>query len=166
MDAIGDLPPVPSGGGCDHYITEPQNEYQRARRNGATELTLHSATNHSAKMLEIIRHSGANIDSIPPHLITSGFSSSYSRLSGSEPSTTITVNFVHPASNKCIHPVQDRALTPREGARLQSFDDTFQFRGARTQFIKQIGNAVPPLLGTAIAKTVANILSERVEEVS
>ncbi|MCI0675729.1 MAG: DNA cytosine methyltransferase [Phycisphaerales bacterium] len=64
---------------------------------------------------------------------------------------TITVNFVHPASNRCIHPVEDRALTPREGARLQSFDDSFRFVGSRTQVVKQIGNAVPPLLGTVVA---------------
>jgi DNA (cytosine-5)-methyltransferase 1 len=69
------------------------------------------------------------------------------------------VNFVHPASNRCIHPKLDRALTPREGARLQSFDDDFVFAGNRTQIVKQIGNAVPPLLGTAIANALAPLLS-------
>jgi DNA (cytosine-5)-methyltransferase 1 len=119
---------------------------------------MHSSTIHTPKMLEIIRHSGKNISSIPPHLITSGFSSSYSRLDGDEPSVTITVNFVHPASNRCIHPEQDRALTPREGARLQSFDDIFDFAGNRTEIVKQIGNAVPPLLGKAIAESISAML--------
>jgi DNA (cytosine-5)-methyltransferase 1 len=105
-------------------------------------------------MMEIIKHSGDNISSIPKHLITSGFSSCYSRLRGDEPAVTITVNFVHPASNKCIHPYVDRALTPREGARIQSFDDDFIFAGNRAQIVKQIGNAVPPLLGEAVARGV------------
>jgi len=111
-------------------------------------------------MLEIIRHSGPNISYIPKHLISSGFSSCYSRLDSDDPSVTITVNFVHPASNRCIHPIADRALTPREGARLQSFDDDFEFRGTRSQIVKQIGNAVPPLLGQAIGAAVAEMLGE------
>lgn len=155
MDAIGDLPPVSSGCSAKQYIKKPQNDYQRARRaNVDSELTLHTATNHSEKMLEIISYAGKNIECIPKHLISSGFSSSYSRLDADEPSVTITVNFVHPASNRCIHPTQNRALTPREGARLQSFDDDYLFCGSRTQIVKQIGNAVPPVLGEAIGRHV------------
>ena len=159
MDAIGDLPEVAPGDEVDSYDKAPTNEYQRARRRNVKSLTLHSATNHTKKMMEIVRHSGKNIDSIPKHLITSGFSSSYSRLDADDPAVTITVNFVHPSSNRCIHPIQHRALTPREGARLQSFDDAFDFAGNRTQIVKQIGNAVPPLLGRAIAGAVAEILA-------
>lgn len=158
MDAIGDLPPIPSGGFATHYQQPAQNDYQRNRRNGTQELKLHFSTAHTTKMLEIIRHSGRNISSIPKHLITSGFSSCYSRLDGDKPSVTITVNFVHPASNRCIHPVCDRALTPREGARLQSFDDEFLFAGNRAQVVKQIGNAVPPLLGRAIGEALSSVL--------
>ncbi|CAD5373371.1 Cytosine-specific methyltransferase [Rubrivivax sp. A210] len=158
MDAIGDLPPIESGDEATSYTSGPLNAYQAARRENATELRLHNATAHSRKMLEIIRHSGRNIDCIPRHLITSGFSSSYSRLDADEPSVTLTVNFVHPASNRCIHPEQDRALTPREGARIQSFDDGFEFAGNRTQIAKQIGNAVPPLLGKAIAGSISRML--------
>lgn len=160
MDAVDDLPPVGAGQSAKSYTDPPRNEYQAARRTRATKLTWHGATAHTKRMLEIIRHSGPNIESIPKHLITSGFSSCYSRLDADEPAPTITVNFVHPASNKCIHPKQDRALTPREGARLQSFDDDFDFAGNRTQVAKQIGNAVPPLLGRAIAMTVLEMLGE------
>lgn len=161
LDAIDDLPPVQSGNAATQYTLPPRTEYQAARRARSSALTLHSSTVHTSRMLEIIRHSGPNISHIPGHLITSGFSSSYSRIAGNEPSVTITVNFVHPASNRCIHPTQDRALTPREGARLQSFDDDFAFAGTRTQIVKQIGNAVPPLLGRAIATHVASLLGRR-----
>ena len=158
-DAISDLPPLESGEKVTSYNRPPLNNFQAARRHEARELKHHNATEHTKKMLEIIRHSGKNIGSIPGHLIKSGFSSSYSRLDDNLPSVTLTVNFVHPASNRCIHPTQDRALTPREGARLQSYDDTFEFAGNRTQVVKQIGNAVPPLLGKAIAGAVAKMLT-------
>jgi DNA (cytosine-5)-methyltransferase 1 len=105
-------------------------------------------------MLEIVRKAGANRWALPDGMTTSGFSTCYSRLSADEPSTTLTVNFVHPASNRCIHPTQHRGLTPREGARIQSFDDDFTFCGTRTQIVKQIGEAVPPLLGKAIAEAI------------
>lgn len=158
-EAIDDLPIVQSGESSERYSKPPRTDFQRARReNAPDELALHSSTRHSAKMMEIIRHSGDNISCIPKHLITSGFSSCYSRLRGDEPAVTITVNFVHPASNKCIHPDLDRALTPREGARLQSYDDDFVFKGNRSQIVKQIGNAVPPLLGQAIARSVLDAL--------
>lgn len=151
MEAISDLPKISSGESATDYTLSPQNIYQQKRRKNNQSLTQHIATQHSPKMLEIIRHSGKNINCIPKHLISSGFSSCYSRLAADEPSVTITVNFVHPASNRCIHPTLNRALTPREGARIQSFDDNFIFAGSRTQVTKQIGNAVPPLLGRAIA---------------
>ncbi len=158
MDAIDDLPPVESGGSATLYRRKPRTTYQTERRNGAKALTLHDSTKHTPKMLEIIRHAGANISCIPRHLISSGFSSCYSRLDGATTSVTITVNFVHPASNRCIHPKLNRALTPREGARLQSFDDTFVFCGTRSQIVKQIGNAVPPLLGRAVGGAILEML--------
>ncbi len=157
MEAIDDLPPIASGETAKLYTNPARTEYQKARRKDTQELSLHIATKHSEKMMEIIHHSGKNINCIPKHLITSGFSSCYSRLDADDPAVTITVNFVHPASNRCIHPTLHRALTPREGARLQSFDDDFKFFGSRTQITKQIGNAVPPLLGQAIADTIAEM---------
>lgn len=165
-DAIDDLPRIGSGGKATTYDRPARNEYQTARRGDAVSLDLHYSTRHSERMMEIIRHSGPNIFCIPPHLITSGFSSCYSRLAADEPSVTITVNFVHPASNRCIHPTLDRALTPREGARLQSYDDDFKFAGNRAQIVKQIGNAVPPLLGRAIGAHVAALIGSSAEDVA
>ncbi|MGQ7959902.1 DNA (cytosine-5-)-methyltransferase [Pseudomonas sp. SP16.1] len=156
MDAIGDLPPVESGQEATSYSSsEPKTEYQSFIRGGALKLTWHRATKHSPKMLEIIKHAGSSIHDLPPGMVTSGFSSCYSRLDADRPSNTITVNFVHPSSNRCIHPFQNRALTPREGARIQSFPDSFEFKGSAAQIVKQIGNAVPPLLGAVIARSIA-----------
>ena len=154
MDAISDLPQVGSGEAASDYASEAKNRYQQVLRNGSVKLTMHDATRHSPDMLNIIRHAGNNINALPKGMVKSGFSTCYSRLAPDEPANTITVNFVHPASNRCIHPFQDRALTPREGARMQSFADDFVFRGSRSQIVKQIGNAVPPLLGKLIAEAI------------
>jgi DNA (cytosine-5)-methyltransferase 1 len=64
-----------------------------------------------------------------------------------------------PSSLRCIHYSQNRALTPREGARIQSFPDWFKFYGSLTEVKSQIGNAVPPLLAIALYKQVETILS-------
>ena len=155
IESISDLPKIKAGESSEAYTKPPQNEYQKWARKRASTLSMHEATRHSKRMLEIIRYSGSNISAIPKHLISSGFSSCYSRLDADIPSTTLTVNFVHPASNRCIHPFQDRALTPREGARIQSFPDWFNFCGTRAQIVKQIGNAVPPLLAMVLGKAIA-----------
>lgn len=155
MEAIHDLPEISSGESSTTYRFDMQiTSYEKQMRREQTDLTLHEATKHSAKMLEIIRLAGYNRSALPKGMTTSGFSSSYSRLEPDIPSVTLTVNFVHPASNKCIHPFQDRALTPREGARLQGFEDDYIFIGNRAQVVKQIGNAVPPLLGKVIAEAL------------
>lgn len=162
MDAISDLPPLSSGRECTIYRKPPQNDYQSDRRKNSNTLTLHKCTAHPEYMLNIIRHAGDNIYALPDGMVKSGFSSCYSRLSANEPGVTITVKFTNPASSKCIHPSQDRALTPREGARIQSFDDNYIFCGTRTQITAQIGNAVPPLLGKALAdKILPEIFGEK-----
>ncbi len=154
MEAISDLPPVRAGEEATEYAMPPQNDFQHSMRSRRTKLSMHRATRHSARMLEIIRHAGNNISALPPGMVKSGFSSCYSRLDADRPSTTLTVNFVHPASNRCIHPHQNRALTPREGARIQTFPDSFEFKGTIAQVVKQIGNAVPPMVGRVFAEAI------------
>lgn len=159
MEAIHDLPPVSAGRSASYYPNGIQlTDYEREMRHGSATLTMHEATAHSERMLAIIRKSGANRSALPSGMTSSGFSTSYSRLDPDRPSVTLTVNFVHPASNKCIHPYQDRALTLREGARLQGFPDRFEFCGNRAHLAKQIGNAVPPLLGRVIGEALASAL--------
>ena len=153
MDAIGDLPNVDAGGSVSRY-NSPLTPYQKSMRRDETDLKMHSATAHTQRMLKIITHSGSNRHSIPKEMVSSGFSSSYSRLDPDEPSVTITVNFGFPGSNKCIHPYQNRALTPREAARLQGFHDMYEFVGTRSEICKQIGNAVPPILGRVIGEAL------------
>ena len=163
FDAISDLPIINSGEKSEVYAVEPENAFQKEMRFNSNKLTLHEASNHSEKMLEIIKHSGDNIKSIPRHLITSGFSSCYSRMKPSEPANTITVKFRSPSSSKCIHPFQDRSITIREAARLQTFEDTFKFAGSNTDISALIGNAVPSLLGKAIARNITVELLKTIE---
>ncbi len=159
MEAIHDLPEIRAGESATKYRENVvPTDYERLLRGHVTELTLHEATAHTPRMLEIIRLAGSNRSALPPGLTSSGFSSCYSRLEPDRPSVTLTVNFVHPASNKCIHPYQDRALTPREGARIQGFPDYFDFSGNRAQVVKQIGNAVPPFLGRVLGEALASTM--------
>ncbi len=71
-----------------------------------------------------------------------------------EVSVTITTRFDTPSSGKFTHPYLDRAITVREAARIQSFPDDFVFTGTKSSQMKQVGNAVPPLLAEAIADTI------------
>jgi len=152
MSAISDLPSLKSGETKTFYATRPKNNYQKdRRRGGASAVTLHQAANHSAKMLKVIKMAGSSKGALPSGLVSSGYTSCYSKMDPSGPATTITVKFTSPASNKCIHPFQQRSISPREAARLQSFDDKFEFCGSKTDIASQIGNAVPPLLGEAFA---------------
>ena len=155
MEAIGDLPKINAGESSFEYTNDLKlTDYQKKMRGNGRKLTLHVATRHSKRMLEIIKYSGPNIKSIPKGMLKSGFSTSYSRLDPNEPSVTVTVNFGFPGSNKCIHPYQNRALTPREAARLQGFEDDYVFAGNKNDIVKQIGNAVPPILGKVIGNAI------------
>ena len=94
------------------------------------------------------------------YYLTSGYGNTYGRLERSKPSTTITNNLATPSALRCIHYEQDRALTPREGARIQSFPDWYQFEGNRTDVARQIGNAVPPLMAIAFADKILEVLKK------
>lgn len=82
----------------------------------------------------------------------------YGRLAWDKPAGTITARFDSFTRGKFAHPVEHRSLTLREGARLQTFPDSFVFEGNREEVAKQIGNAVPPILAEALGRAVFEAL--------
>ena len=157
MEAISDLPPIGAGESSSNYATPPQNEYQRKMRGEQEVLLEHNAANYGEKMQEILRiiPEGGSISDLPMRLRPkSAYCNTYARLLPNEPSPTITRNFGTPSSSRCVHPFQPRALSTREGARLQGFPDNYIFVGGKQSKNLQIGNAVPPILGEAIATIV------------
>ena len=76
-----------------------------------------------------------------------------------KPSITLTQYSRNPASGRFIHPEQNRGLTIREAARIQSFPDSYDFQGSLDHCFKQIGESVPPLLSIAIASQIIRALS-------
>jgi site-specific DNA-cytosine methylase len=86
--------------------------------------------------------------------ITGGRTTLYGRLSWDKPSFTVSTYFNRPGNGTYIHPIQDRVISAREAARLQSFPDNFRFLGTKSSLCIQIGNAVPPLLAYSIATKI------------
>lgn len=82
----------------------------------------------------------------------------YGRLNYNKPSYTITTYFNRPGNGTYVHPKYNRVLSVREAARLQSFDDDYYFFGNKTDLLKQVGNAVPPLLAKAIGEKIINMI--------
>ena len=167
-DAIGDLPELGNGEKKEYYESNPYTFYQKLMRNNSVELTHHVNGLNGERMLKIMKTvtpgKGKNyINELveagkldEKYFLTSGYHNTYGKLWWDRPSSTITNNLSTPSSLRCIHPIQNRALTPREGARIQSFPDTFQFIGNKENINSQIGNAVPPLLAMAIAQKLTS----------
>lgn len=164
-DAISDLPVLKNGEdpGPTTYGTPANSGYQAMMR-GDTE----TVQNHAAPCLtkinqERMRHiaPGGSWRDIPYDLLPAGMQRArrcdhtkrYGRLRPDGLSSTILTKCdIHWGAY--IHPEQDRVLTVREAARLQSFPDRFQFLGPRTEQYVQVGNAVPPVIGKCVAKAI------------
>jgi len=162
MEAISDLPNLRSGEAKSSYLHKPKNEYQKKLRGNEKKLTEHNATNYGIKMKKILKliPKKGSIKDLPKYLRPKKyFNNVYARLDETKPSPTLTRNFGTPSSSRCIHPHQDRALSTREGARIQGFPDNYKFFGSKTSKNLQIGNAVPPLLGEVIAHEIKKTLT-------
>lgn len=142
-DAIADLPQVD------------------ARCQTATIDKYHRCSVHKQSTIEVIAQvphdGGSRPKGVGPKCLdmVNGFSDVYGRLSWDKPAVTITQYARNPASGRYSHPEQDRGLTIREAARLQSFPDGYIWNGSLGEIFKQIGEAVPPLLALAIATQIA-----------
>ncbi len=153
-DAISDLAYLNSNEGLfeDNYKFKAKSQFQNELRRNSNKLFNHQSTNHSKVAIDRLKR-------IPPEKgkeflsekITSTFGQTWGRLEKNKQSPTIVTRFDTPSNGKNSHPFLHRAITPREAARIQSFPDNFVFFGNKTSINKQIGNAVPPLLGKAIA---------------
>lgn len=158
-DAISDLAYLESGEGeeVSAYRFAAQSNYQRMLRSGSKELYNHVATSHSQVTLE-------RLSMIPPergkemlpteHLTKSIYSGTWCRMKKDGVARTITTRYDTPSSGEFTHPYLNRAITTREAARIQSFPDSYHFYGPKSSQMKQVGNAVPPLLGKFIAEQI------------
>lgn len=160
-DAFSDLPCLASGESSHRYATPPNNDFQRFLRKNSTILTDNTAPNNGEHLIRIMQAlpDGGSKDDLPEDIRPkSGYGNTYAKMWWKKPAPTVTRNFATPSSSRCVHPRDSRAMTTREGARLQSFPDDYQFYGSRSMRNLEIGNAVPPLLSIALAKEVERAL--------
>ncbi|RMF78027.1 MAG: DNA cytosine methyltransferase [Chloroflexi bacterium] len=180
MDAISDLPPA--GRNPTHilqYTSPPQNTYQEILR--AQAVGDHWMPDLSDEIRERIAalKPGQTMKDLPPHLQHASFKrrafrrvmdgtptekrggapSGIKRLDPDKPCLTIT----SAAIREFVHPLEDRFLTLRECARIQSFPDDFIFVGQSTAVARMIGNAIPPLIAQLIAKHFSQYLDDNRE---
>ena len=175
--ALMDLPKLKAGEGQDEcdYTMDAQNDYQRWARTNSKKVYNHVTMRHTARLVERFSHIGfgqsvADVNQEyqqrqrgdASKISGKVYSQNNMRPYPNKPSPTIPASF----QSNFIHPFENRNYTAREGARLQSFPDTYVFCGKRTTMsweknlsqYQQIGNAVPPLLAKAIAGTILEFL--------
>lgn len=170
-DAISDLPPVQTGDKApDHAYAGPaMNVYQRLLRGKQKRVSNHVPPRLASVNEERMKHipAGGSWRDIPFELLPEGMRrakrSDHTKRYGRPRKTDLACTIL----TKCdvhwgayIHPEQNRAITVREAARLQSFPDSFIFQGSRTEQYRQVGNAVPPLLGRRVAEAVLQSMRE------
>ncbi|TCO72141.1 DNA cytosine methyltransferase [Marinisporobacter balticus] len=158
-DAISDLDyisdEVPLGDGV-HYSTNANTIYQKKMRDDSDMLFNHVTAVHKAETKRIISlvPDGGNYKDLPEHLKdTRKVNIAWTRMNSSKPSFTIDTGHNHH-----FHYRANRVPTARESARIQSFPDKFRFIGTKTSQLKQVGNAVPPMLAEVIATKVVELM--------
>jgi DNA (cytosine-5)-methyltransferase 1 len=168
-DALSDLPRLArgEGGSVVRYERKAESVYAKLMRNGDIETYNHHAGVLSPQNVERLKHirPGGSWRDIPFHLLPKGMKRArksdhtkrYGRLKAEGLAATIMTK-CDPHWGPVFLPDQDRALTVREAARLQSFPDNYKFEGSRVSQYQQVGNAVPVLMARAIAESISRHL--------
>ena len=167
-DAIGDLPPLTTDSNPARYALPPRKASHLAQhlRGGNRTLRDHEAPPLSEDVLSLVAHvpQGGTWRDVPPYLLPDRYrgmrrtdgTNLLGRLDPDLPSYTITTQFNNVTTGCFTHPDEERSLSVREGARLQTFPDTYRFVGSLNSRCRQIGNAVPPLLASVLAHEIAD----------
>lgn len=159
-DAIGDLPGLDGivGEEIQDYPTPPQTEFQALMRKGSERIFNHEGTVHEPKTVKWISMvpEGKNYKSLPPEISKRfKYHEALTRYHSKKPS--LTINTGHRSH---FHYKWNRIPTVRESARLQTFPDNFIFYGTKGQQYRQVGNAVPPMLGQVVAEQIVKCLKD------
>lgn len=163
-EAISDLPELENDLGQERseYTKAPLTTYQKKMRRNAKHLHNHVATKHTNMVKSVISlvPEGGNYKDLPIGVGTSRkFNEAWTRYHSKKPSKTIDTGH-----RNHFHYKYNRIPTVRENARLQSFPDDFIFTGTRTQQNRQVGNAVPPILGYHIGRQIMSFLNKNNED--
>ena len=158
-DAISDIAYLESGEGQfeQEYLYPTSSSYQELMRDGSKALYNHMASKHKQVAIDKLKMipPEKGKECLPSELLgKQKFKTTWGRLKWDDVSPTIDTRFDAASNGTNNHPVLNRAITPREAARIQSFDDKFIFCGSKVHIRKQIGNAVPPLMAKAIADKI------------
>lgn len=168
-NAISDLPEIDGGNvmGPSKIDVAPESEYQKLMRNGSFELHNHVAAKLGAINLERLKYipQGGSWRDIPYDLLPAGLQRArrsdhtkrYGRLDPNGLCSTILTK-CDPHWGSFFHPTQDRVISVREAARIQSFPDHYVFKGNVTQQYEQVGNAVPPLMAKEIGLEIIKMI--------
>lgn len=136
---------------------------------GIEEIPNHRSMGLSRKNIERIKntpHNGGSRKSWPEELVLNchkgkvGYNDVYGRMDFKDLAPTITAGCLCYSKGRFGHPEQDRAISAREAARLQTFKDEFEFQGSLSDVGRQIGNAVPPELAKASGKHIKNLIEK------
>ena len=168
-EALDDLPKLEMGQGAEEmaYTRRAHSPYAHSMRRGARKVFNHYAPQLSQQNIERLKHvpPGGSWRDIPYELLPKGMQRArrsdhtkrYGRLHPDGLSGTVMTK-CDPHWGTVFLPTQDRTLTVREAARLQSFPDTYRFLGSRVAQYMQVGNAVPVLMARAVARSLSDHL--------
>lgn len=169
-DAISDLPELDPGQSIDdaEYSVDQQSELQEILREGSERIYNHACARLGKANLDRLKYipQGGSWRDIPHEMLPKGLQRArrsdhtkrYGRLHPDSLCSTILTK-CDPHWGSFFHPTQDRAISVREAARIQSFPDRYIFTGNLTQQFEQVGNAVPPLMAKAIGEKIKQLIS-------